>query len=403
MGNFFLPIVFENILFPFSSALFYLFVWVASLLLFLPNIFFKKNLLPVYLFPIIYFFLFGLVDLNVRGGLNYIQWLNGELQGLFFSLIMLSYFCTRRDFRGLKLTMIFTIIFVFITLFTSYIGLQSYPDASRQLAGALSARGEYELANYYRSIGIGGYDFFYGLAFAVPAFVAFFKIKGSTIQFRAGVLLFACISIFGIITSQHTTAFLFAIIGIGFAYWSKERIQASLVRLSVVLALFVIIPERIVADGLLYMAEYIGEGNIQNRLTDLSVTTYEGVGVADTHIDKRYDRIPFLLGNFFDSPLIGGGQSLGHNWWFDRLSMFGLVGTLPWVWIIWRQVRYNQTVISKGNFVYYLITIFLFIAMGLMKNMGQTRVMVFVFFVVPSLLKIKDLYYDNKVKKRYAQ
>ena len=385
MGNFFLPIVFENIFPPLSMMTFYLLAWISSLLVFYPKIFISKSLAYIYVFAILYFSLFysGIFDVDL-------SWIRRELQSLFFAIIILQYFLHSRDFKGLKIILIISFVFIITTIITTLIGLQEFPDASRGLAGGLAAREEYELIDFYRSIGIAGYDFFYGLAFAIPVLVAYFKMNTLNVLNKYFFAILISLSIYGILRAQFTTAFIFALIGIILAFWTKEKVKPAVLRLILFLLLIMIIPEELIADGILSLSKVIEEGTLQNRLVDLSISVREGIGEQGTHIDRRYDRIPVLLDNFLSSPIIGGGESLGHNWWFDRLSMFGLIGIIPWILIIWKQIDFNLKILKEDSAIYYLITMFLFIGMGFIKNMGQTRVMIFMFFIIPSLLIIKD-------------
>lgn len=399
MGSFFLPIVFENIFFPLSSTLFYLFAWIASLLFFYPKLFLSKSFLPVYFFIIIYFFLFQtetfLID-SLPNEHTAFHWIRREVESLFFALLMLQYFLISRDYKGLRVLLIITLTMILITISTTLIGLYTYPLATRELGGTLAARGEFELIDYYREIGIASYGFFYGLSFIIPVLVSFIKVESFKRNMKILFYSLIAVFLFSIMSGQFTTAFLFALIGTVIALWTKERTKPAVIRLLFFVLLAVLIPSGFVADAVLSLSNVAGEGVLQGRLVELSTSIRGGVGAGETHIDKRYDRIPFLLDSFFSSPIVGGGESLEHNWWLDRLSLFGLAGVVPWAWIIVNQVKRNMKVFSNNDKVYYLITMILFIAMGFIKNMGQSQVMIFVFFIVPALLFLKkELYYSE--------
>lgn len=385
MAQFFLPIVFENLFFPLDRKYFYFLGWVTALLFFHPRIFNTLRFLPIYFFATWYFVFIYLgifkVDFN---------WIRGEIEALFFAVIMLQYFLLSKDFKWLNILMLITFGFIVITIFTTLVGLQSYPTASRNLGGSLGTRGEFDLIDFYRSIGIAGYDFFYGLAFAMPTLVAFFKLKTITTKKRLGFVFLIMFSIFSILKSQFTTAFLFAVIGSVIAFWTDEKIRPALVRLIAILLIIVFFPKDLMGDLIYSFSRILDEGVIQSRLTDLSVTLTHGLGDQGTHIDRRYDRIPILLENFFQSPLIGGGVALGHNWLLDRLSMFGLLGVLPWFLLLWFLTKNNLRLFDAKTKIYYLITIVLWVAMGLIKNMGQQLTMIFLFFIIPSLLIVRD-------------
>lgn len=385
MAQFLLPIVFENLFFPLDRKYFYFLGWVTALLFFHPRIFKMQRFFPIYFFAAWYFIFiyFGIFEVDYN-------WIRGEIESVFFAVIMLQYFIIR-DVKWLKPLMVIIFGFIVVTIFTSVIGLQSYPMASREMAGALvGVRGDFALIKFYQSIGIAEYDFFYGLAFAVPALVAFVKLKKNINNLKVGFVLLITLIIYAILIAQFTTAFLFAVIGSAIAFWTDEKIRPALLKLTAVLLVVVFFPKDLVGDLIYSFSRILDEGIIQRRLTDLSTTLIYGLGEEGTHIDRRYARIPFLLENFFQSPLIGGGISLGHNWLLDRLSMFGLAGVLPWAILLWFLTKYNLKLFFERTKIYYLITIILWITMGLIKNMGQQQTMIFLFFIIPSLLIVKD-------------
>ena len=385
MGQWFLPIVFENLFFPLDKKFFYFLGWITALLFFHPKCFISKRILGVYFFALWYFIFIYLGLYNVE-----LNWIRSEIQALFFAIIMLQYFLSSKDIKWLQTLLVISFCFIVITILTTLIGLQSHPLASRQLSGALSVKGEYALISYYRSIGIAGYDFFYGLAFTVPILAAFLKMKRINNNLKVVFLFLIMLAVYGILKAQFTTAFLFAVIGAVIAFWTPEKVKPALFRLIAVLIFVIFFPKNIVPDAINSFAQVLDESTIRKRLVDLSTTLSYGIGEEGTHIDYRFARIPILLESFFERPVLGGGISLGHNWWFDRLSLFGLTGVVPWVLLLWFQIKYNLKLFHEKNRIYYLIVMILYIIMGFMKNMGQQQVIIFLFFFIPGLLIIKE-------------
>jgi hypothetical protein len=393
MGQWLLPIVFENLFFPLDRKYFYFLGWVTALLFFHPKCFIHKRILCLYFFAVWYliFIYFGLYNIELN-------WIRGEIEALFFAVIMLQYFLISKDIKWLRTLLVISFCFIVITIVTTLIGLQLHPLAARALGGTLASKGEYALILYYRTMGIAGYDFFYGLAFTVPVLVAFLKIKEINNNLKVVFFFVIVLAMYGILKAQFTTAFLFAVIGAGIAFWTDEKIKPAFFRLIAVLIVVIFFPKDFVADTINSFARILDEGLIQNRLIDLSISLSQGIGKGGTHIDYRYDRIPILMDSFFQRPVLGGGISLGHNWWLDRLSLFGLTGVVPWVLLLWFQIKYNLKLFHENNGIYYLITMILWIFMGFIKNMGQQQTMIFLFFIIPGLLIIKDTLILNPKK-----
>jgi len=393
MGQFFLPIVFENLFFPLDRKYFYFFGWVTALLFFHPRIFSSKRLFPIYFFAFWYFIFIYAGIYNVD-----FDWIRGELEALFYALIMFQYFLVSKDIKWLQNLMIITFGFIVITIFTSIMGLQSFPEASRGQAGVLFREGEIALINYYRSIGIAGYDFFYGLALVMPTLLAFVKLKNISKNAKIGLILLIILVVFSILKAQYTTAFIFAVSSSAISFWTDEKIRPAIFKLIAILLVIVFFPKDLIGDLIYSFSQILDESLIKKRLMDLSITLVYGLGEQGTHIDKRFDRVPILMESFFQSPLVGGGGSLGHNWLLDRLSLFGLSGVLPWALLLWLLTKYNLKLFYEKTKIYYLITIILWVFMALIKNVGQQKTMMFLFFIIPSLLILKDRLLLNSKK-----
>jgi O-antigen ligase len=140
---------------------------------------------------------------------------------------------------------------------------------------------------------------------------------------------------------------------------------------------------------------------LQERLYDLSIAINQGFGSTDTHTGRRAARLPFLINEFSKSPIIGGGESTGHVFWLDRLSMYGLIGIIPWILIITYQIKFNLKNLNKEFKFYYLISIIAFIALGFMKNMSGKEIFMSIFLIIPGLNYLDYLYKPqiNKLKK----
>jgi hypothetical protein len=379
MGHTLLPVIFENIFFPLSTKYFYILAWLVSLMFFYPKIFTNAKFQSFYFLALLYLVLnyIGVYDID------FAHIFKIYIEPLIFSLMILQYFIESRDFRGLSILFGFSFVFISITLLTSILGLQRFPMASREMAGGGV---ESEIANFYRSIGIAGYGFFYGIAFMLPIFIHNLK---ENLGSRKKLLLWALItllSLWGLAEAQFAAAFLFAIIGSAIIWWAKIHSIRMYLRLSLVTLLLILIPDTVYSNLILGIARLLEEGILQQRLVDLSITIEEGVSTADTHIAARADRIPILINSFFESPIIGGGINLYHNYWFDTLSQFGIVGILPWIVFLRTNILSNSKLMTIKYKNIYILVMFLFIVMGFIKGMGQKVLMIFIFFIIPSYL-----------------
>jgi hypothetical protein len=123
---------------------------------------------------------------------------------------------------------------------------------------------------------------------------------------------------------------------------------------------------------------------LSSRLNDLADTLAGGdYFEGETHFSKRVSRVPFLLSEFMSSPLIGGGQSTGHVFWLDHLSLYGIVGAIPWIYLLTSIYRRLKKMISR-NFYYFQIAFIAFLLLGFFKNSGNREQYILLFFCLPS-------------------
>ncbi|MBU0581510.1 MAG: hypothetical protein KKA19_10080 [Candidatus Margulisbacteria bacterium] len=261
------------------------------------------------------------------------------------------------------------------------------------MAGVLLQEGNLELIGYYRKIGIAEYGLFAGLAFMFPVIIAQFKnFKNKLRYFLLGFMILAFISL---ILSQFTTAFVIAIMGIFTAMATKKNIRKSIWVFGTILLIVFIIPTSLYAGIIRNFSTLFGGTILQDRLEDLSYTLEEGLWSGTTHTSERNSRIPLSLGNFLRSPFVGTGISYGHQFWFDILSKFGLIGILPWVLIISNNIQNNLRIFDRSYNIYYLISMATFIFFGFVKNMGQKVLYLSIFFIIPGIYFLKYLENDS--------
>ena len=148
------------------------------------------------------------------------------------------------------------------------------------------------------------------------------------------------------------------------------------------------LPRELYYELFLNISEMVNIGIMKDRLLDLAEGfQYKEFQVSGTHMAARAERLPFLLNSFFESPIVGGGPSTGHVFWLDTLSKFGIIGIFPWILILNFYFRKTIKLIHNPQIsFYYLITIFQFIVLGLMKGSGGKQIMIILIFIIPGFL-----------------
>ena len=381
-------IVFKNLFFPFNSYFFYIVILLGITGLINYHYLVDSIFAPLLFFAGFYFFLMFTGIYN-NETYHYTWLLISELLPVFVTFLFYSIWIRYRQLINLNSFLKIVLVFILIAAISSIIGLNKYPLAARQLAGGLARDGDSSTIDFYKSIGISGYHFFYGLAFSMPAFVMVLKKHWSNGFQRLLILLYIGITYYAIVKSQMTTALLFATLNLFFAAMGLKNIRKSLWLWLFVIGFILFIPNQFYADTVRLVSETVPGETLQKRLFDLSKVIEfadQGLEGAGTHMERRAERIPFLLSQFYQSPLIGGGESTGHNFWLDRLSLFGIVGVIPWVILFYVFIRETKSVINREYHLYFYLSCFSFVLIGFIKGSGGSLVYFFSFFMVSAIL-----------------
>lgn len=397
MANIFLMIVFNNLPFPLSSVVLYTILFSLITLLFYPQLLVTKGMILVYLFVIIYLIGIPLVwnDRQVGWGdpINY-RWIVQEMVPVYTSILIFTYFIYVRDFKGLALVVFYTFLFILITSITSIIGLSRFPMAARDSGGTLMEQGMYNLLVYYRKIGIATFGFFTGISLVIP--VVIYSLKKFHFGIIKGIFYIGSLTIivYGILMARYTNAILFTVVLFSISIIHLKNLKRLTLIGLFALILVILVPSSQIA-GLFYFASKQFKGTLtEERLFDAGLTIeFKDIDRlhGKEHAARKLGRIPELIDSFIGNPLIGGGENYSHNFWLDRLSLFGLIGFLPWLLIVMYQIRNNLKIFNQDYKPYYILAMFSFIALGFINNMGGSQFFTIVFFLIPGTYFLKYL------------
>ena len=91
--------------------------------------------------------------------------------------------------------------------------------------------------------------------------------------------------------------------------------------------------------------------------------------------------IPLLWKSFISNPIFGGKYTNIHLYWMNKLAVYGLLGTIPFLIFIYNSIKNNLKYYDKEFTFYYLLSIFSIIALGFMKALVGIELW-YVFFIV---------------------
>jgi len=380
------PIFFKVLPSPLDLNMFWILIWCASLFLFYPRILANKALIPIYIWAIYFIVIIGLfrkqesyIDLYYQK--HFISWLASITIAMFYLII-----ATKNDlFIFIKINL----ILILFSCLSTIIGLQIFPEAVR--FNYLSAVSPYSIeqgiarSDFFQSIGIQPYGFFYGLAIIIPPIVYYLLNMKHLLRSKNNkIKMLTAISIIYIsfIQANYATAFLLAAVGIILAFIGYRRFTKYKYVAYILLGLMFFTPSSWIADTILEVSN-VAENNsiLQKRLIDLSHTLS---GEEDTHVSARLDRIPLLIENFLSSPIWGTGVELSHNFLFDVLSAFGLIGLSMYFLVFFKFYKYNVKIFDRQSAFYFFLVFLLFAIYAPLKG-GPGGIMYYFIFALSPL------------------
>ena len=404
MGVVYLPIVFTNLPSPLNRPFTYLVLWCILIFLFHFKFYFHKNLLPVYLFILVYLvsipIFWSHVTIGFSNHLNYI-WLLKEISWTFLSILLCTYFISIKDYYGFGLVTLVALLFIAITSITSIIGLSLFPSATREMTSGEAAYAGTEII--FRNMGIGSYGFFSGIAFLFPPFAYFLKKPDLNLKLKLFLVFFILLSFYAIFKSGLTTSLFTALLFfiISFRFKGNKFSQKAFGSVIIILLIYILFKQQI-AHLSYYLGDIFKDTTYEFKFQELGKLFQSGDFSPKSNqnyiAQERISRSYFSIMSFFENPIIGGGRSMGHAHWLDRLGMFGLVGVLPWILIFTSQIKQNLKKISETYKLFYYLSFISFIVFGLFKGgLESVETSVSIFFLVPGVFFLK--YLVNNTKK----
>jgi len=402
------PLPFLQLPFPFDSYYFYSALVFAAFAILYPKSYFLKSLVPFYVFFSIHIIFTQLIWEKSIIIWESRQYLNIKTViiayfPLFIALLVYNHYIHKNDFITLGKICKRAFIFTLLGVINSLLVLLNYSYAVREFD--LDIYIGYDLSTYYKNLGLLGFGFFNALCSIFPILV-YMVIKSQIDSYKKiGWTLFILLSFSSIIYAQVTTFLLFsAIFGIT-AIFLRENYKKDIIYLVLALLIVVlVIPSSAIAQIFYRSSEFFPNSVLGDRLFDAGLTIenpYIDYYASPYHAARRLGRIPLLLESFLGNPIIGGGLYTNHAKWFDMLSAFGLLGFVPWVWLIVDNYKRNLKILNKKYIPYYMLSIIAFVAMGIIQNTGYDHTWIFWFLIAPGANFIYTNNYNDVSNNNY--
>lgn len=363
-------------------------LYVLTLLKLGTNTFFKyfRRAIPISLMYILILFLQAVTTVGSMPAFLY-----GYVQLLIY-LVIGQYILGARDYKLAKHLAIVLGLAYTITSVTTFLGLQQFPNASRELATGLD--GEYaDNFAQYLSMNIGGFNFVYYLTFSIPLLIALFK-RGTMNK----VILLALVAVFviTIIETQYTAAFLFSLASLTLFFVRKDFTSRKSITFFILAAVILLLGYELLPLALSSISGKVESEILSSRLDDLveiSLGSYNFNNDGD--IGARMNHYQISWDYFSRSGCMGTwdlNKIGGHSYLLDRMATFGLLGLIVFI-IMWvsswkRFLKWYK----RSNWYGYVLFSFL-VALAL-SVVNPHNNLFFVGFIIPICIVLLDRH-DN--------
>ena len=389
----FLPVVSNNLPPIIGSFHFWAPLFILTVIVFHYRLFLYKQVFLLILFAIVFFYpkLFwpAINDWNSTA-------IRFEFYYLIVSTIILWYFLSSKDYKGLVSISVITFTFIIITSILSIYSSIIDPLYARSITGG--RLDEDTLATFQR-IGGGGYGFATSIITLFPVLMYHLKRnQKEVIKF----LLFALIILlfYTLIRLQFFANIIIGSFVIIISFSGLKNLRKSLL-LSFLLVLFVlIIPLEVYASFFKHISSYFDPSSeTYLKLDDMaSFFISDGVYEDETGTGYRLYRYFTLFEGFIQAPLLGIAsnryiyydESGAHLFWINKLSVFGLVAFIVYLKLIIKNINISiKHLISDSMKFFYFLSVVGLLSIGIIKNIAGREPWIIAFVIIPGLLNLK--------------
>lgn len=377
--------------------------WFVSLITFKPEIFGKRLMIQF----LIYGAIMGLILANTLWievdvwNKSLLRW---ELYDIALSLSVIYYFRTQKDYVGLSRLVKWSMVFMFITgIMTIYTSLIN-PMYVRDIIGVhLDQRGAEDVLSYKR-FGGGNYSYASAVLCIFPLIFFFLRNPLQSYWKRGYLILFGLTILLAIIRMQIFANILVGGIIILLSVFGRRNVIRARIYLGIIILILIILPLQIYADFLRYIASLFDIGSENYfKFNDMAAFIASGGGFEGTAAGGRAARWPILWKSFQANPLFGHFLSSlknediapgGHLYWMNKFAVYGLVGTVPFIYILYKNFKYSLSFFEEEFNFYFILSALAIVALGLMKVIAGAE-MWFTYFVL-----VPGMYYLQLLKKQ---
>ncbi len=399
----FLPILKYNLPPIVRSHHIWTLLWFISLFIFYPKIFGNNLLKFVLACGAVMLLLLNSIWIDI-GELNPKRIIN-EFYQVTVAISVIVYFRMRGDYKGLANLTKWALFFLFITAILSFTTFLINPTYARDLIGVSSVGTNYEaeMIRSYAKYGGGGYSFASALVCMFPVLIYFYKNPTQSYFNKNKLMIIIIVFLVALFVMQLFANILLAITVIALSWLGVSKAKPGFILLLLFTSLFLLIPSHIYIALLQSIgALFKTESELYFKFNDMATFISYGGSFEGTGIGGRAERYSLLWDLFLRNPVFGhsvGGAGYknwfggAHLYWMNKLAVYGLLGTIPFLIIIYKSIKMNLRFFNNEFVYYFLLSMFSIIALGAMKLLVG-RELWYTFFII-----LPGMYYLPLLKK----
>lgn len=284
------------------------------------------------------------------------------------------YFAKSNDQRTKRLLILASLFVILIDMIGTLTMYLVNPEIVRFVQD-FANRGDNTSTLEFYKFGLVEYDVLHGLPVLIPPLIMWIRSETAKGIWKfvgwAGVIVIFALLLIGDATMPFLFAFFACMVSLLIVWGNHKKTIRRLITLLVVITPFFLFSDSLM-NAILDGAYSITDGELQEKIEDMKDMRKSGEMEGD--VDVRYKLYEVSFDNFLENPLIGTDNidpEKGHSAFLDRLGAFGLIGIIPWVMILFSITKFNYKYLPYKARDFYLIGIFSFVFLLLLKNMSN--------------------------------
>jgi len=404
MANTFLPILFNNLPSLFQKHYIYAFLWIISLIIFIPRVFTNKLFIIILFYGIFLFISYNYLWPNMDDWNK--NFLYKEYLQISVGATIFIYFNQTKNYEILARVTKWTVFFIIITALMSVITASIDPMYARNIIGAASVTidAEKEEILSYKRFGGGTYGSAITFMSLIPLLIYLYKNNIDSFYKRKEIIIFIFILFAALLSIQLFTNIIIASIIIFISILGSSNFIKSIFIICMISLILYMIPKKTYIDTLILFSElFETKTEISYKFRDLAQFIDGGADLEDrtSGTASRAVRFYDLVDTFKKSPVFGcfyknesqkNYDILGvHLYWANKLTTTGIIGFTFFSLIIIIYLKLIIINIPKTFRFYLLISMLSILGYGIFKTLSSREAWYTFFIVLPGIYHLSKL------------